>query len=259
MLGEFGMGYKRVAMVAGLGVTVVRQLIWGRQEPGARNGEIPKRVKRETAQKILAVRPSVEHLAGGAPIPARGTHRRVQALTARGWSVSSIGARIGWSAANFHKMMKSEQVSATTFRAVRDLYDELWDADPPESTQRERISASRARKYAADRGWVPPMAWDDIDTDPEPASQEEPDVLIDEQAIELAISGVQVNLSIEERRVVVKRLHGERFSDRSIARHAGITDRTVLRIRQELGLPGWSKEEQAAGTADSRQARRAAA
>lgn len=62
MLGEFGIGYKRVAQLAGVGITGVRTLIWGRQDPGDRYGEIPKRVTREKAERILAVRPTVENL-----------------------------------------------------------------------------------------------------------------------------------------------------------------------------------------------------
>src|SRR5690606_30501206 len=80
MLVEFGIGYKRVAMLAGYrSSTPVRTIIWGRQDPGPRFGEMQKRVKRETAEKILAIQPVIENLAPGQSIPATGTHRRIQA------------------------------------------------------------------------------------------------------------------------------------------------------------------------------------
>jgi hypothetical protein len=52
-------------------------------------------------------------------------------------------------------------VSGATTRRVRDLYDDLWDQPPPQSTWGERISAAKARGHAARRGWPPPLAWDD--------------------------------------------------------------------------------------------------
>lgn len=153
MLGEFGLGYKRVAALAGLGITPVRTLIWGRQDPGPRKGEMQKRVSKRTAERILAVRPSVDHLAGGASVPARGAHRRVQALVARGWSLSKIARNIGWSGENFSAMMLRDSISASTYRAIADLYKTLWDVAPPEETHRDKIAASRARRHASDRGW----------------------------------------------------------------------------------------------------------
>ena len=44
-------------------------------------------------------------------------------------------------------------------------------------------------------------------------------------------------LTIAERREVVARLHAIGLNDQDIARRTGCADRTVLRIRQELGLP----------------------
>jgi hypothetical protein len=55
-------------------------------------------------------------------------------------------------------------------------------------------------------------------------------------AVELALSGVAVKLSREERLEVVRRGVELRLSDRAIAVLAGVADRTVWRIRGELGL-----------------------
>jgi hypothetical protein len=62
---------------------------------------------------------------------------------------------------NFTTLMRRDQVTAATARAVAALYDELWHQAPPESSHREKITASRARNYARARGWALPGAWDD--------------------------------------------------------------------------------------------------
>lgn len=168
MLGEYGIGYKRVAEIAGVGITGVRSLIWGRQDPGDRYGEIPKRVGREKAAKILAVQPTIENLGARQSVPGRGTHRRVQALVARGWSLSKVARELGWTVENFHGMMRRDMVGAATHRAVADLYERLWDVEPPRATHRDKIAYTRALNFAKRNGWLPPLAWDDIDTDPTP-------------------------------------------------------------------------------------------
>jgi hypothetical protein len=168
MLGEYGIGYKRVAELAGVGVTGVRTLIWGRQDPGPRFGEIPKRVAREKAEAILAVEASIENLGDGAKLPATGTHRRIQALVTRGWSLTKLAARLDMQVGNFWKILERDQVIASTHRRMAEVYDELWDKQPPHDEWHSKAAFSRTLNYAKRRGWLPPLAWDDIDTDPEP-------------------------------------------------------------------------------------------
>lgn len=168
-LGEFGIGYKRVAELAGFkSPTPVRTIIWGRQDPGPRYGEMQKRIKRETAEKILAIEPKIENLGARQPVPALGAHRRVQALAARGWSLSKIGTRLGMEPSNFCSLMKREQIGAASWLAIAALYDELWDQEPPHTDWHDAGAYTRALNLAKRRGWLPPLAWDDIDTDPEP-------------------------------------------------------------------------------------------
>lgn len=168
MLSEYGIGYKRVAELAGVGVTGVRTLIWGRQDPGPRFGEIPKRVAREKAEKILAVEAIVENLGARQPIPSTGAHRRVQALVTRGWSLSKIAGRLDMQIANFWKVMKSDRIGAGLHRRIAELYDELWDQTPPHEEWHDAAAYTRTLNYAKKKGFLPPLAWDDIDTDPEP-------------------------------------------------------------------------------------------
>ena len=242
MLGEFGLGYKRVAKLAGIGTTPVRNVLWGRQDPGPRKGELPKRIKRENAEKILAVKPDLSLLASGAKIPARGTHRRLQALVARGWSLSKLGARLNVHPRNMGSMLQRAHVRVDMHRRVSALFDELWGQLPPRTEHRDSIAYSRALGYAADRRWLPPLAWDDIDNDTEPPVPDG-DSGIDETAVELALRGEGVRLTPAERRECVVRLHRERWSDGRIAEQIGCTDKTVFRIREELGLEAFDQNE----------------
>jgi hypothetical protein len=236
MLAEFGLGYKRVAAIAGIGITAARNLLWGRQESGPRYGELQKRIKRETAEAILSVKPSIENLAGGAVIPSRGTHRRLQALVAIGWSQSKLADRLGMDRGNFGRMMQRDSVTVRVHREVEALFDALWNTRPPHETHRDKIAYTRTLTYAKQHRWLPPLAWDDIDNDVEPPVPDAEDGAVDEMAVELAVAGESVRLSPAERRVAVTRLHGNLLSDSAIADRLRIADRTVQRIRKELHL-----------------------
>lgn len=239
MLQSFGLGWKRIADLSGIGYTATATLIYGRKGSASdpRRGEVVKRMGRDKAEKLLAIKPDLSLLADGARVSARGTHRRVQALVARGWSQSRICARLGIERGNFWRvMMQADQVTVRVHKATAALYDELWDQEPPRSEHRDKIAYTRTIKYARKRRWLPPLAWDDIDTDLEPPVPDE-EGGIDEMAVELACSGDIVRLSALERREAVSRLAAVKLSDGEIAERLHITDRTVLRIRQELGIP----------------------
>lgn len=236
-LRAFGFGWKRIAELSGVGNTAIASLVYGRKGASGdpRRGEVVKRIAREKAERILAVKPDIDALAAGAVIPARGTHRRVQALVAIGWSQSKLAARLGMKVANFGSMLHRQMVTVATHRAVAALFDELWDKTPPRETRPERAAYTRALRYAKARGWLPPLAWDDIDNDPVPPTPDEP-VLVDEQAVELAVGGERVRLRPEERREAIRRLHALGLSDGEIATRLHANVRVVFRIRKELGL-----------------------
>ncbi len=156
-LARCGLGWKRVAAIAGVSTGAMSKLLYG--GPGSRPPS--RRIRPETAAAILAVRPSADLLGARAVIPAAGTHRRIQALVTAGWSQQKLAGRIGMTRANFGTMMLRGEVTAATARAVAAVYGELWDQPPPEAGHRDKIAASRARNYARARGWAPAAAWDD--------------------------------------------------------------------------------------------------
>jgi hypothetical protein len=156
-----GIGWKQAAKLAGVPTAAVSKLLYG--GPGGRPPS--QRVRPATAAAILAVRPDRGNLGPAALVPAAGTHRRIQALVATGWSQAKIGGRLGMTPANFAAMMRRDHVTAATERAARAVYDELWNQPPPERGQREKIAAARARNYARAHGWAPPLAWDEDQLD----------------------------------------------------------------------------------------------
>lgn len=166
VLSEAGIGYKRAAELAGVSLTVVQTILY--HHPSRPGAGPAKRVKRETAESLLAVQPLLEHVRDHTPVPSRGAARRVQALVARGWSQAKLAERAGITDQRMRPILDGTPAFAGTVRAINALYEELWDQAPPESTHREKIAASRARNRAARLGWVPPAAWDDIDLDDAP-------------------------------------------------------------------------------------------
>lgn len=150
-----GIGWKRIAAAAGVPQGSMCNLLFGyASRPPAR------RVTPRTAEKILAVRPE-GLVADGAYVDAAGTRRRLQALVAVGYSLSSLGRRLGIAPTNMGELLKQTKVTAARARAVRELYERLWNASPAASTRTERASVTRARATARSRGWPPPGGWDD--------------------------------------------------------------------------------------------------
>lgn len=151
-----GMGLRTIERLSGVTRSSLAAILSGKtgREPALK-------VRPATAQRILAVEPTLDNLAPKTVIDASGTVRRLRALVARGWSQAKLGERLGITPQNFTVMMNAARVTARTARAVRDLYDELWDQAPPENTRHLKIAASRARNTAQARGWLPPAAWDD--------------------------------------------------------------------------------------------------
>jgi len=153
-----GVSYKALAKASGVANSAITNMLFGRGE----RGHAPyARVLTSTADKILAVKPTMDNMSAGRPIDATGTVRRLQALVFIGHSVKSLGERIGISSANMHSVMRQDMVTVATARKVRELYRELWDKPNDATYWQELSAATRARNYARLHGWLPPMAWDD--------------------------------------------------------------------------------------------------
>lgn len=172
-------------------------------------------------------------------IHPRGSIRRLQALHARGWSFSAIGRVLGCSHQNISQILSERALlHPKTAQKVANVYEALWDRQPPLRTPWERNAAVRALNRARRHGWAPPLAWDDIDLDEHAPTVERDRRLVDDVAVDLAVEGQPVRLSPLERRAAVRQLHAAGHGDGAIAIRLQMPKRVAFRIRaEELHLP----------------------
>lgn len=160
-------------------------------------------------------------------MPAIGTRRRLQALTAAGWSASQLAARLGVTRSAIAQLRSTHQtrVLATTAGDVAALYEACWWHTPPGRYQ------ARTERYAEARGWVPPWRWDGLDLD-DPAAEPHPQLAdVDQVAIDETIAGRRVPLTKTERRQLAEQMHRRGASSAEIASRLGRTPRTVERYK----------------------------
>jgi AraC-like DNA-binding protein len=231
-----GIGVERIAQFAGLSVSHVRQLA------GDGRDGLPttKRVRPTTAARVLSIYVNEASRAPHSRVDATGTRRRLQALIATGWTVELLAAEIDRRPKALRRSMTSASVTARTAHEVTSLYERLFNATPPRATSEQRAAADAARAHAAEQGWLPPLAWDNIDTDITPATpaagSQRND--IDEIAVERALAGDRItydDLTTDEQQEVIRRLTARGASIRDIAAQLRTTKRTVSRRRASLG------------------------
>lgn len=197
-----------------------------------------RRVTRTTEAALLAVRPDRVGTEAHGWVDGTGTRRRFRALVALGWPARTLAVRCGATSNVAHRLTSDAfplgtLVTVATRDAVRRLYDELSVTLPPPSR-----AVTRARKRAAARGWVGPLAWDDDAID-DPAAR--PDAgrtrdgseqLLDDVAVHRAMRGDRtVRLRKAERAEVIRRLVELGLNDQQIERRTGISSRTAWRAR----------------------------
>lgn len=166
-LEAYGIGWKRVAALAGVSIGCMSKLLYGDR---TRHLEPSKRVRPETAAKILAVRATPENLGGCAVVDGTGTRRRLRALVAGGWPQAQLACRLEMQPTNLCQLLHGarEKVLVATARTVIALYEQLWAADPLTHGVHPQ-GVSRARNQAREHQWAPVGAWDD-DTIDDPAA-----------------------------------------------------------------------------------------
>lgn len=227
-----GISAKRLATLADLSHSAVSAIIYGRTERG--HNPYP-RVQAVTAEKILAIKPTLDNMAAGRVIDSTGTLRRLQALVTIGWSMSRLGEHINVTPGNMVKLMNSTQTTAGRARQVKALYEKLWNQPQQGHDQRSRISANRSRSYAKKRGWYPPMAWDD-DTIDNPATMPDMGETLDRtttriENIEHLLTTGHLFWEIAQRLGTTEATL-ERFLDRNNRRDIITTARTQERNRE---------------------------
>lgn len=130
----------------------VSVLLYGRPSRGVAP---TKKMRSESAEALLAVRPTLDMLGDLARVDAAGVHRRIQALCALGWSMSKVANRMGSAVYRVRQVMSESTVTARMHRKAIAVYDELSMVRP------EGPYAVKTRRWAERQGWLPPLAWDD--------------------------------------------------------------------------------------------------
>lgn len=103
-------------------------------------------------------------------VPAIGSQRRIQALMALGWTSEDIALAGRWHHRNAVLRILNGQkgkpcnwVERSTHQRVHDVFEKLCMTIPEMNGYRKRC-----RTIALNKGYVVPLAWDDIDNDTAP-------------------------------------------------------------------------------------------
>lgn len=184
-----GVGWKRIARHAQVPSGVMTKLLYG---DTTRKMQPSRRIRPETAQRILAVQPDA--IAAGARIPAGQTWRHIQGLVALGYPFAWISNEIGQGGRALQ--IGQDLVRVRTANLIADLAARVGDT-PGHSL--------RARRYAEQHGWLTPMqqfadATTSDDNDVRPPTRAE---ILRENAEWLIDGGLSVELTAERLNVRV--------------------------------------------------------
>ncbi|MFF6844703.1 hypothetical protein ACFY8X_38935 [Streptomyces tanashiensis] len=162
----------------------------------------PERVRRETAESVLAYWPTIGDYPDSARIDPTGSRRRVQALMARGFPGRYLASVVGVDEKSFSRALQAERVTAFLARSIMKAYDRLWNQQP-EAHGVSAAAANWARKVARSRGYAGSLAWDDDtidDPNAEPLLDADSDAeAYDEVAVRRYADGVRIDLTAAER------------------------------------------------------------
>lgn len=157
-------------------------------------------------------------------VPAIGTLRRIQALQAIGWGIPDIAREAGLPVPTLRNpAYRGERVWTSTAERVAEAYERLAMTWP------EGRYATRSRRMAARKGWLPPLAWTDIDDPDERPDLTVRDDLPDPVVVERILAGDRtLRPTKAERWEVIRRWPG---SDAELERIFGWN---VARERREM-------------------------
>lgn len=179
-LAAYGVGAKTVAKLSGVSNGAITKILYGTYattntgKSAGRNGVgefvrgPARRVLRRTAERIYEIEPIPANLPPNVTDHERTPLARLhlRALVALGWSMSKLGSRLGIGPSNMGPVVgvdgEGRPLSRATVDKIEALFAELCMTPPPEDSHRDRIAASRARGFASQRGWLPPLALGDM-------------------------------------------------------------------------------------------------
>lgn len=159
-------------------------------------------------------------------VDSLGSTRRLRALMTIGHTQQRIASELGWSKFKVNAIVigRHQLIGVTKAREIAAVFERL--SGVPGDSQ-------RVRAWAARRGWLAPLAWEDIDNPEEIPDLPSGNDGIDEVAVARACrKGVSsVSLTEQERDEVKRRLLASGAPAHEVARLLGVNVRTVDRWR----------------------------
>lgn len=228
MLMSYGIGINRIAKMAGVSHQTVYPLMYGRSSYDIKRGKAPSttRIRRESADKILALKPEIADLPDIMQISNRGFVRRVQALNCLGYTTREIGGFLGFkSTSQVYRMMQSNRILVANHRAISSLYERLEFKPAVASDAKHATRIAKTKAHAEANRFIPPAGWDDIDYQAEIVA---PDPLdFDTLLAELLINPKSVQIPKTLRPQFYLALRERGWGDGEIADALGIAKSTV--------------------------------
>lgn len=188
-------------------------------------------VQGPTAEALFAVKPAPIVLPPVGMVSVVGASRRVQALCWMGWSLQAQADRVGMHMQQVWQIVHAKQSSVTvaTDATFRGLFEQLSATRGP---------SVRAHNAAVRSGWVPPLAWDDVDDPSEvPDLGGEDSDAVDEVAVERAVAGGQVPLSEPELKAVLKASVARGVPVTQLTQRFGVSDFIARRLISDVETP----------------------
>ena len=158
---EAGIGFPRMGELMGVHQRTLQGIVYDQR----------KTIRRRTYDAVMSfpVQDIWRVAADYASVDAVGTMRRLRALAAIGHRRCDVNTRLGLDRSGLSHVVSGQhpRISAKRARDVATLFEELWEIPGP---------CDATRRMAARKGWLPPMAWTDIDDPNEVPDLSEPRV-----------------------------------------------------------------------------------
>lgn len=157
LMAAYACGTKLIARQAGVHNATVQHLVGIAHCSSSGRTE---RIRPMTAERLMAVRFSLDGLPDTQPIAAAGSLRRVQALGTLGWPQHRLSQMYPVDDETLKRLVRQARVTVRTAREIRLMYAELLDVDPIDYGL-QQSAVTRVIRLAARKGWAPPHCWDD--------------------------------------------------------------------------------------------------
>lgn len=194
---------------------------WARYQRGCHCEACTAGARNYQKRRVLDAERGQPRMVNGTP-----THRKIEALGALGWTYYDIGLRAGKSREWVRQIVIRDMIRRSTATAIDELYGQMCMALPPRETRYQRHAVARQLGRARRLGWLPPLAWEDVDAGV--IASTEPDDAYDEALVTRILSG-EWRLPAEQ---VDRMAVMERFSG-SLSELERLTGWNVWRDRRE--------------------------